>query len=220
MSNMIGAFFRNAGRYDALRLVPVSRETKQRLDVFIEILCRWRGTTNLISSGTVASQWTRHIADTSQVICLAPEAIRWLDMGTGAGFPGMMLALQLVNVRRAVVHCIESDHRKCAFLREVARATSAPAIIHPVRVESANRLLIGDVDGVSARAFAGLCTTVDMAAQWLRTGATGIFPVGMSVRNELDFLRVHSNCSHSNYSFEVIPSIVDTEALFLRVRIT
>jgi 16S rRNA (guanine527-N7)-methyltransferase len=220
MSNTIGAFFRNSARFDALRLVPVSRETEQRLDVFAEILCRWRGATNLISPGTIAYQWTRHIADTAQIISLAPDAIRWLDMGTGGGFPGMILALQLATVPGAVVHCFESDHRKCAFLREVARATFAPAIIHPVRVESTNMLSIGDLDGVTARAFAPLCTTLDIAAQWLRTGTTCIFPRGISIRTELDPLRASSNCSHSNYSFEVIPSIVDTEAVFLRVRIT
>ncbi len=118
-------------RRAALRLVPVSRETEDRLAIFVELLDRWRHKTNLISNPTFASVWTRHIADSAQLPALAPEAKRWVDMGSGAGFPGLVIAIQLADVPGAVVHCIESDQRKCAFLREAARATGAAATIHP-----------------------------------------------------------------------------------------
>ena len=111
-------------RLAALRLVPVSRETEDRLAIFVELLDRWRHKTNLISNSTFPTVWTRHIADSAQLKALAPEAKRWVDMGSGAGFPGLVIAIQLADVPGAIVHCIESDGRKCAFLRE-ARARPA-----------------------------------------------------------------------------------------------
>ena len=89
-------------------------------------------------NSTFASVWTRHIADSAQLLALAPEAKRWVDMGSGAGFPGLVIAIQLADVPGAIVHCIESDRRKCAFLREAARATGAAAAIHP-RARRSNR---------------------------------------------------------------------------------
>ena len=118
-------------RHAALRLVPVSRETEDRLAAFVDLLDRWRKMTNLVADSTFPSVWTRHIADSAQLIGLAPEAKRWVDMGSGAGFPGLVIAIQLADVPGAVVHCIESDQRKCAFLREAARATGAAATNSP-----------------------------------------------------------------------------------------
>ena len=89
-------------RQTALRLVPVSRETEERLAVYIGLLARWRKTTNLISESTFGSAWTRHVADCAQLIALAPKARRWLDMGSGAGFPGLVIAIQLAGVEDAV----------------------------------------------------------------------------------------------------------------------
>ena len=118
-------------RRAALRLVPVSRETEDRLATFVELLDRWRHKINLISNSTFPSVWTRHIADSAQLMALAPQAKRWVDMGSGAGFPGLVIAIQLADVPGAIVHCIESDGRKCAFLREAARATGAAAADSP-----------------------------------------------------------------------------------------
>src|SRR5271169_6987192 len=141
-------------RVAALRLVPVSRETGDRLAAFVDLLARWRTRTNLIAESTFASVWTRHIADSAQLLALAPAAKRWVDMGSGAGFPGLVIAIQLADVPGAIVHCIESDGRKCAFLREAARATGAAAQIHPVRLEAMDPESLGTVDAVTARAFA------------------------------------------------------------------
>ncbi len=87
-----------ADRRAALRLVPVSRETEERLAAFVALLDRWRETTNLISNATFASVWTRHVADCAQLLALAPDARRWVDMGSGAGFPGLVIAIQLADV--------------------------------------------------------------------------------------------------------------------------
>src|SRR3974390_3446732 len=108
-------------RSTALALVAVSRETEERLTTFVDLLRRWRKVTNLVSESTFASVWTRHIADSAQLIALVPRATRWVDIGSGAGFPGLVMAIQLAGIPNAVVHCIESDKRKCAFLREAER---------------------------------------------------------------------------------------------------
>jgi 16S rRNA (guanine527-N7)-methyltransferase len=200
-------------RAAALRLVAVSRETAERLDLFVELLARWRRTTNLIGETTFASVWTRHIADSAHILGLAPTANRWVDMGSGAGFPGLVIAIQLAGVPGAVVHCIESDQRKCAFLREVARTTGAAAEIHPVRVESVDPAGLGPVDAVTARAFAPLPTTVRFAKVWLEQGAVGVFPRGQSVQDQLATLPLKQS-----YAIEIVPSVVDNKAAILLIR--
>ncbi len=198
----------------ALRLVPVSRETEDRLAAFVDLIARWRKTTNLISESTFAAVWTRHIADCAQLIALAPAAKRWIDMGSGAGFPGLVIAIQLTGVPDAVVHCIESDQRKCAFLREAVRATGAVATIRPERVEAIEPSSLEAVDAVTARAFAPLSPTLELARPWMERGAVGVFPRGESAKEQLAALS-----QASAYEIEALRSVVDTKATILRVRI-
>ncbi len=198
----------------ALRLVPVSRETEDRLAAFVDLIARWRKTTNLISESTFAAVWTRHIADCAQLIALAPAAKRWIDMGSGAGFPGLVIAIQLTGVPDAVVHCIESDQRKCAFLREAVRATGAVATIRPERVEAIEPSSLEAVDAVTARAFAPLSPTLKLARPWMERGAVGVFPRGESAKEQLAALS-----QASAYEIEALRSVVDTKATILRVRI-
>ncbi len=200
-------------RRAALRLVPVSRETEERLAVFVDLLDRWRGKTNLIANSTFPSVWTRHIADSAQLLALAPDAKRWLDMGSGAGLPGLVIAIQLADVPAAIVHCVESDGRKCAFLREAARATGAAAQIHAVRVEAVAPGSLGPVDAITARAFAPLPLTLKLARPWMERGAIAVFPRGESARDQIAALpeaRV--------YAIETLPSVVNPKAAILRIR--
>jgi len=132
-------------------------------------------------------------------------------MGTGAGFPGLVIAIQLADVPGAVVHCIESDRRKCAFLRQAVRETHARAIIHERRVESVGVAATGPVDAVTARAFAPLPLTLELANPWLERGAVGIFPRGQQFKAFLVPV---------NYKMELIPSVVDKKAAIIRVRIS
>jgi 16S rRNA (guanine527-N7)-methyltransferase len=200
-------------RRRALRLVPVSRETEDRLATFVEVLDRWRHKTNLISNSTFSSVWTRHIADSAQLSALAPEAKRWIDMGSGAGFPGLVIAIQLADVPGAVVHCIESDGRKCAFLREAARATGAAAVIHPQRVEAIDPESLGAVDAVTARAFAPLPLTVKLARPWMERDAIAVFPRGESAKDQIATL-----AEATAYAIETLPSVVNPRAAILRIR--
>ena len=201
-------------RRKALAIVPVSRETEERLDTFVQLLDRWNTKTNLASQATFVSVWTRHVADSAQIHLLSPKTTGWLDIGSGAGFPGIVLAIQLADLKGVQVHCVESDQRKCAFLREVARATCAPAIIHSCRIQSLAPSDIGAADGVTARAFAPLSLTLDVASRWLEAGALGVFPRGSTVTKQLENLR-----PPSTYDLESIPSVIDVSASFLKVQL-
>ncbi len=200
-------------RRAASRLVPVSRETEDRLAIFVELLDRWRQKTNLISNSTFATVWTRHIANSAQLSALAPDAKRWVDMGSGAGFPGLVIAIQLADVPGAVVHCIESDGRKCAFLREAARATGAAAVIHPERVEAIEPKSLGTVDAVTARAFAPLPLTLELARPWMERGAIAVFPRGESAKDQIAALP-----EAWAYAIESLQSVVNPKAAILRIR--
>ena len=200
-------------RRAALRLIPVSRETDKRLATFVELLDRWRDKTNLISNPTFATVWTRHIADSTQLPALVPDAKRWVDMGSGAGFPGLVIAIQLADVPGAIVHCIESDGRKCAFLREATRATGAAAVIHPVRVEAIEAKSLGAVDAVTARAFAPLPLTLKLARPWMERGAIAVFPRGESAKDQIATLP-----EASAYAIETLQSVVNPKAAILRIR--
>jgi 16S rRNA (guanine527-N7)-methyltransferase len=202
-----------ADRRMALRLVPVSRETEDRFSVFVDLLARWRRATNLIAESTFPSVWTRHIADSAQLLPLAGGATRWLDMGSGAGFPGLVIAMQLAGTPEAAVHCVDSDQRRCAFLREAARVTGAPAAIHPVRVEAIDREVVGAVDCVTARAFAPLLKTLEFAKPWLERGAVGLFPRGRSALGHLE-----REPPSPVFAVEALPSVMDVDAVILRVR--
>jgi 16S rRNA (guanine527-N7)-methyltransferase len=175
----------DSDRKAALRVAPVSRETEERLTIYVELLAKWRKITNLISAPSFGEVWSRHIADSIQLLDLAPDARRWVDLGTGAGFPGMVIAILLRGQPGSLVHLVESDQRKCAFLREVARATGAPVQIHAVRVESLIPAALMPVDAVTARAFAPLPDVLELAKVWLTKGAVGVFPRGRTTDAQL-----------------------------------
>ncbi len=180
-----GALDFAADKARALKLTPVSRETEKRLDMFVDVLLLWQKTTNLVASSTLARLWTRHIANSLQLMPLAPEARVWLDLGSGGGFPGMPIACALANSPGAKVHLVESNGKKAAFLREAVRVTGAPAAVHPVRAENFGESCKETVYVVTARALAPLKTLCDQAFPWIAQGAIGLFPKGQDVDAEL-----------------------------------
>lgn len=113
----------------------VSRETLARLKIYEETLLKWRAVKNLVSPSTVRDIWSRHFEDSFQLLRLAPKARIWVDIGSGAGFPGLVIAIALADVDGSCVHLVESDNRKCAFLREVARLTQVRVVVHHSRAE-------------------------------------------------------------------------------------
>lgn len=175
----------DASRQQALRLFPELESIRAELEVYEALLQRWQEKINLVASGTLGDMWMRHFADSAQVLAAAPVVSRWADLGSGAGFPGLVTALLLKGRPGAVVYLIESDQRKAAFLRAVSRETAAPAVIHAERIESAMPRLTGQVEGVSARALAPLARLVELSGEALTHGAIGVFLKGEEWRDEL-----------------------------------
>lgn len=167
--------------------LAVSRETAERLVLLVGLVRRWNPTKNLVSPGTVADIWQRHVADCLQLVKAAPDSRLWADLGSGGGFPGLVIGAVMAERPGARVHCIESKLGKAAFLREAARRMAVPVTVHAERIESVlNAWPAGDrVDAVTARALAPLPRLVALAFPLLKTGAIGIFPKGQDVGLEL-----------------------------------
>jgi len=192
-------------RAAALRLVPVSRETSERLDVFAELFLRWQRAVQLVASSTLPKLWTRHIADSLQLINIAPNAKIWADLGTGGGFPGLIVAIALKDRPNCLVHLIESDQRKAAFLREVIRATKAPAKVHADRIESVAKQAALGLEVVTARALAPMAQLLEFAHPFMENGAKGLFLKGQDVDNEL------TQATKSwNIQWTVVPSVTES----------
>jgi 16S rRNA (guanine527-N7)-methyltransferase len=170
-------------------LVPVSRETGVKLERFVEILRKWQVADNLIAPGTVGGIWRRHVQDSAQAVQLFPEARRWLDLGSGAGFPGLVIAILGSETPGTHVHLVESNKRKCAFLRTVIRETSIPATMHEGRVEAVLRDWQQPIDRVSARALAPLALLLALAEPVMSVergqGAPAAFHKGRDYKREL-----------------------------------
>ena len=157
----------------------VAADTLARLEVLVALLGKWQARINLVGGGTLADAWRRHVLDSAQLVPLLPAAARTVvDLGSGAGFPGLVLAILGV----AGVHLVESDGRKCAFLQEAARATGAAVAIHRARAESAPPLV---ADAVTARALAPLPNLLDLAERFLAPHTICVFPKGRGAEEEL-----------------------------------
>jgi 16S rRNA (guanine527-N7)-methyltransferase len=174
-----------ADRARALALTPVSRETTRRLDRFVELLLSRQRITNLISSSTIHHLWTRHIADSLQLLTLAPSAKVWVDLGSGGGFPGIVLACALAETEGTMVHLVERNAKKAAFLREALRVTGSPGAVHLADIEDSVDRITGLVDCVTARAVAPLHQLIGFSAPLVTRGARALFLKGQDVEAEL-----------------------------------
>ena len=164
-------------RVRALREFPVLREIEAELGIYETLLRRWQAKINLVGPSTLDQIWWRHFADSAQLPAFAPDARRWVDLGSGGGFPGLVLALLLKKIGNAEVTLVESDSRKAAFLREVSRETSAPAVVVNKRMEA---LDIARPDIVTSRALAPVVSLAKTIRPWLDNGTTGMFLAGES----------------------------------------
>jgi len=170
---------------EALRLTPVSRETESRLDRYLDLLGQWQTKTNLVAPSTLPHLWTRHVADSLQLLNLAPTAKTWVDLGSGGGFPGIVLACALAEKPGSVVHLVERNAKKAAFLREALRITSAPGIVHATGIEDIVDSIQGPIDCVTARALAPLHELIGFAEPLVGKGAKALFLKGQDVEAEL-----------------------------------
>jgi 16S rRNA (guanine527-N7)-methyltransferase len=210
---MVPASALEKDRARALALTPVSRETATRLDRFVELLLKWQQTTHLVAASTVPHLWTRHIADSLQLIELVPKARVWADMGSGAGFPGLVIACALGEGPGTLVHLIESNARKAAFLRAALTATGAPARVHPVRMEKFVESGEGPIEVVTARAVSPLDLLAAECFPLVQAGTIGLFPKGQDVGAEL------TKASKSwKITADLVPSRTDPRARIVVVR--
>ena len=161
----------------------VSRETRTRIETYVDLLLSWQRRINLIGPATANAVWQRHIADSLQLLALMPTGTRAIaELGSGAGIPGLVLAI----AGGFKAHLYESNGKKAAFLREAARQTRTQAIVHVVRLETLrNEPDLPDVQCVVARALAPLPLLLDYAEPFLSRGAVGLFHKGQDVDAEL-----------------------------------
>jgi 16S rRNA (guanine527-N7)-methyltransferase len=169
----------------ALALTPVSRETEERLDRYISLLLEWQAKTNLVAPSTLPNLWTRHVSDSLQLLNLAPGAKVWADLGSGGGFPGLVLACALAETPGAMVHLVERNSKKAAFLREALRVTASPGIVHLAEIGDTVDRITGPVDCVTARALAPLHQLIGFAEPLVRRGAKALFLKGQDVEADL-----------------------------------
>ena len=151
------------------------------LEAFRGLLADWNERINLVGPSALAQYWPRHAFDSAQLMRFAPDALTWADLGAGAGFPGLMLAILLKGRPGARVHLVESMAKRCRFLGEVAQNLALPVEIHNARAED----LGIRVDIVTARACAPLPRLLGYAEPYLKRGATGLFLKGQDVVSEL-----------------------------------
>lgn len=185
----------------------VSRETLDRLDRIISELDIWRQKSNLIGPKEWPQIWTRHVGDSWQLVEYLPEMARVVDLGSGAGFPGLIIAAARPGGH---VTMMESVGKKCAFLRAAIMAAGLSADVYQGRIEAAPP---SKADFVTARAFAPMPQLLEYAAPWLRKGATGLFPKGERWKEELTEAR-----QKWNFAYEAIPSRSGGSGVILRVR--
>ena len=184
---------------DFRRAFNVSRETLEKLELYERKLREWQPTINLVAPATLEILWQRHFADSAQLADLMPERIGALaDFGSGAGFPGMVLAILLMDARRVDrVTLIESDQRKAAFLREVARVVDKPVRVLSTRIETNVTVnATGAVDFVTARALAPLGRLFELVRPYCHESTVCVFPKGQGVDAEIEAAR-------ASWQFEV-----------------
>lgn len=191
---------------------PVSRETFGRLEEFEALFQKWNAHINLVAPSTLDNIWERHILDSAQLFRLAPEATGWADLGSGGGFPGLVLAFLLRDRPGSIIHLIESNRKKASFLQSMTGQFDLPVRIVAKRVEDCYPLVIRP-EIVTARALAPLRVLLDMTAPWLTAGTIALFHKGRDYRNEV------TESAH-RWSFDLVKhqSMIDPQSVVLELR--
>jgi 16S rRNA (guanine527-N7)-methyltransferase len=210
---MVNALTTISGPQSFAEAFKVPRETIHRLTRYAEILEHWQKRTNLVSPSTLPVLWSRHFADSAQLCGLAPKARLWLDLGSGAGFPGLVVAVIQAGRPDFHMHLVESNRKKCAFLAEVARETKASVDIHAMRIEELAECAQSlKPDVVSARALAPLPRLFELAAPFFGEGTKGLFPKGREAETEIAAAR-----QEWEFAFRLSPSITANDSHIVEV---
>ena len=198
------------------RIYPVSRETIDRLVQYEKLLRHWQSKTNLVAPSTLDQFWTRHVADSLQVLAISPEARHWTDIGSGGGFPGIVIAIVMKQIgdqedTKTSVHLVESIQKKCSFLRRAAYETGVEAEIHAERIESATKQLEA-CEVISVRALAALPKLLELTFPHITGDRRALFHKGR------DYLREIEDCD-SQWKFDLVVhnSKVDDTSVILEI---
>lgn len=194
----------------------VSRETAERLSAYAALLKTWQRTINLVSPSTLDEIWTRHFADSAQILDFAPPGAKtWLDLGSGGGFPGLVLAIMLAERDpEARMTLVESDSRKAAFLRDVARRTGVAVEIRVARSEKfATQAKSRVWDAITARALAPLPKLLGLVLPFFSPQSVALFPKGREVAVELEEAR-----KRFGFDSQLVPSLTDGESRIVIVQ--
>jgi 16S rRNA (guanine527-N7)-methyltransferase len=193
----------------------VSRETLEKLNIYERLLKQWQGTINLVAPSTLDDIWHRHFADSAQLWPLAKgKSGLWLDLGSGAGFPGLILAILAANAGESRHTLIESDSRKAAFLRQVARETGTLVDILCTRIENAEtHAKVKDVNVMTARALAPLPRLAELVAPYFGPSTTGLFLKGREVSAEIG-----EAAQNWQFDYDLQPSLTDDAARVLLLK--
>ena len=203
----------NADKIEALRLVPVSRETEARLEIYVDHLIRWQKIKNLVGPKTLTEIWTRHITDSAQLArFIDSEAKCLVDLGSGAGFPGLVLACIHADRPDFETHLIESNGRKAAFLREIARTLNLAVHVHDKRIEEALQIFTPQIDVLTARALAPLSDLFKMYGFLPHQPRKALFLKGQDIDSELTEA---AKCW--NIDSEIVPSRTNSQGRILVV---
>ncbi|MGX5848486.1 16S rRNA (guanine(527)-N(7))-methyltransferase RsmG [Mesorhizobium sp. PL10] len=190
---------------------PVSRETFERLVAFEQLFLKWNRSINLAAPSTLDDVWGRHILDSAQLARIAPEAKRWADLGSGGGFPGLVLAFLLVERDGASIDLVESNRKKASFLQAVIGQFGLPARVVARRIDD-SYALVSSPEIVTARALAALPALLDLSAPWLTKGSRALFHKGRDYRAEVEE-------STHRWAFDLVehPSMTDAHGVILEV---
>jgi 16S rRNA (guanine527-N7)-methyltransferase len=199
-------------RGEALSALDVSRETAERLDAFVALLTRWQDVKNLVAPASLDEIWDRHVLDSGQILPLLEGRRRVADLGSGAGFPGLVLAILGRDQPGLRIDLVESNQRKAAFLQEAVRVTGASAHVVPRRIELYVQTATA-IEAVTARALAPLDELLALAEPLLKTGAECLFLKGRQAEEELTRAR-----RSWRIHVEMIPSRTDPDGRIVRVK--
>ncbi|MEC8668792.1 MAG: 16S rRNA (guanine(527)-N(7))-methyltransferase RsmG [Pseudomonadota bacterium] len=190
----------------------VSRETLDKLEQYADLLAKWNPRINIVAKSTIGEAWTRHIVDSAQVFAASDKQDgQWLDMGSGGGFPGLVCAIIAAEKSPDLKFTlVDSDQRKCAFLRNVARETGTQVTVIAKRLEQIDPV---NADVISARALASLSDLLPFAKRHGNQAATVLFQKGRNWQAEA------AEASRDwRFQHEVLPSTTDPEAVILRIK--
>jgi 16S rRNA (guanine527-N7)-methyltransferase len=198
-------------KYSLFEDLNVSRETFSRLTTYVDLVKRWNPKINLVSRNSLSDIWERHILDSVQVYRCADEFRSWVDLGSGGGFPGMVCAIMAADESpQARFSLVESDQRKSAFLRSVARECGLDCKVISKRIEAVDGL---GADIVSARALADLRTLLSFCDRHLSKNGTALLPKGANWKKELSEAR-----GEWNFDAEPITSLTEPQAVILKIK--